>query len=162
MPEQRWNEPDPRLAVAYEESIRQLDMQASSLDELRGRISTLMAAGGVSTSFLGPAALEGRQSLPLLAVLAIGCLAILTIAAIWILRPYKWRLTHNPEAIIDVYVDKENRTLRDTHRWLAKMNHEFFRTNQVQLDRLYVGFEVACGALLASIIFWLVLLGESP
>lgn len=156
-----WGEPDPRLVVAYEESVRQLEHQVKSVDELRGRISVLLAAGAISTSFLGQAGLrEGDLTEPFV-LLALTSLLVLTFSTIWILWPQHWRFTNDPEAIIGGYVDGPNpRTIRDTHRWLAEENHMYFLCNKVLLRNLYRWFRVACIALVFSILFWLPLLGD--
>ena len=57
---------DPRVRLTYDESIRGLDMQSATLDELRNRTGVLLAAASLSSAFLGATALEHHQE-PLMA-----------------------------------------------------------------------------------------------
>jgi hypothetical protein len=67
---------EQRARLAYEASLRALDQQRRSLEEIRSRTGVLLAAASVSASFLGSKALDHHASL----VLTYAALALFVIA----------------------------------------------------------------------------------
>lgn len=149
-------EPDPRLALIYEESVRKLDQQASVLEALRGRTGLLLGAGAVSSSFLAPEAIKqaGWNWQVWVGVL---CLVVNALLLLLILLPYGgWVFSHKPSILLEDYVTGEApRSINGMHRWLSVKNERFVENNRRKMARLFRMFELATVLLAVSIVFWL-------
>src|SRR4051812_30169322 len=77
--------------LAYETSVRTLSMQEASLNELRARTGTLVAAASVVTSFLGGAAFT-RSGLDVWSIVALVAFVLSIGSATWVLPPQKKKL----------------------------------------------------------------------
>jgi hypothetical protein len=53
---------DARVMLAYDESVRGLNMQSTAVDELRSRTGVLIAAATVASAFLGSTALARHSA----------------------------------------------------------------------------------------------------
>lgn len=151
---------DARRTLVYEESQRALDQQQTALDNLRTRTGVLIAAATIVSSFLGGQALHGG-TLTALSWCAIGALAVAGTIAILVLVPLGgWTFSNKVETLLSSYVDdKDPASIDEMHTHLAEFNQKHRDENQKKLDKLYLGFHVASGALVLEVIFWLIDLG---
>ena len=151
-------EADPRLALAYDESIRGWALQSSVLDELRGRAGVLLSAASVASAFLGAIALEGMRKFSALSIagtVAFGCVVLLCVYVLW---PAKWTFVHNAENVITTYVDK-NESLDQLRKKMAIENTTQRIANKEKLDRRFIGFQIACLGLGVDVVLWLIDIG---
>jgi hypothetical protein len=150
--------------LAYNEGMRQLEHQERSLDELRTRTATLLAASALTTSFLGAAALPHGPvwTVPVLIALTAFLIGIVTCVAVLWPRGH-WEFVNAPERVIGDYAEGEPpATLPETHRDLALHAGTHATRNARRLGLRYIGFDIAAIALLVQVIAWLVaLLGGS-
>lgn len=153
-------EADPRLALVYEESRRALDQQQAALDNLRTRTGVLIAAAAIASSFLGGQALR-TEALSVWSWLGLVALAAVGLSAILVLAPWgRWVFSNNVETLLSGYIRADDpATLGEMEVRLAKFNQKHRDTNQRKLDRLYLGFRIACGALVLEVGFWLIDIG---
>lgn len=99
------DEVDPRLVIAYKESVRAWAHQSSVLDELRSRAGTLIAAASVSSAFLGAATIRGSHSLDDGSVAAIVVFGVVVALCIYVLWPAKdWVFVHNAGHLLHRYL----------------------------------------------------------
>jgi hypothetical protein len=68
---------DSVFEVPYAESVRMLTQQASALDNLRSRASTILAAAALVTTFLGAQAL---------ATFKLACILTVAETALWLIN----------------------------------------------------------------------------
>ncbi len=151
-------ESDPRLALAYDESVRGWALQSSVLDELRSRAGVLLSAASVASAFLGALALEGTEEFSALSIAgttAFGCVVLLCVYVLW---PAKWTFVHNAELVITTYVDKD-KSLDQMRREMAIENTTLRITNKGKLDHRFIGFQLACLGLGIDVVLWLIDLG---
>ncbi|MBS1870546.1 MAG: hypothetical protein JSS99_12890 [Actinobacteria bacterium] len=147
--------------LAYGESVRAIDMQARSLDELRTRTGVLLAAASVVASFLGAEALktsafEGLAGLALIAfgVVLVGCIAIL-----W--PRHEWRFALGARILIEDWTG-ENPCGDEAEmlKFLAQRLEANWHANKERINAMLVVFQVAACALGAEVIFWTLQLAE--
>jgi hypothetical protein len=156
------------LEAAFDEAKRALDQQVGSLDALRTRASTLLAAATLVTSFLGgqvlakPSLSGGQlvqQSFTVWSWLAVGSLAGLTIAVLLILLPTGWHFTRSPTkmiAIIDSAPNNNPVTMDGVHRQLALGFDEDFLGNEMKLRWLFDLYKLGCLLIFTETVFWIV------
>jgi hypothetical protein len=156
------NDADPRKKLAYDESVRSLQLQSGVLDDLRGRTGILLTALSLTATFLGARALDlgGFSKWSWAAIAFFGVSAL---CCLWILRPGgKWTFTTSATYILREYVDgSEPKTLDEVHVALAEDNQKSRDENNDALDNLYLIFTIAIVALVLQVGFWLAALGTS-
>ena len=157
---------DPRgYELAYQEGVRRLDHQESSVDELRSRSGTLLAAAALAASFLGSAAIPDGQ--PWTTPVCVGLVAfVATIGAcLLVLWPrHDWHFVNNPTMVIGDYVEAEPPAgIAEIHRELALHAESNATHNDKKLRWLYWAFDAAALGLLVQVLAWLVaILGGLP
>jgi hypothetical protein len=95
---------DPRVKLAYDESVRGLDMQSAALDELRNRTGLLIAAATVASAFLGAAALAHQPAtywLNICGLLAFFGTILLCLAVLW--PSQQLDLSGNAQRVFDLH-----------------------------------------------------------
>lgn len=149
--------PDPAVyALAFDEAKRSLARQEASLDELRSRTGTLVAAAAVAVSFLGASAASSGFSLAgQLGIVAFIALATL---AVVILLPFGgWVFDDEIGALFTTYIEADDpANLVEMHRDLALHHAEHITRNETLLDRLYWAFRAAAGLLVLQVVLMLV------
>lgn len=140
-------------SLAYELSLRTLGQQEAALDELRSRTGTLLTATALVTSFLGARALqEGGHKWLSFSGLAASVISILL--SVYVLAPKaKLNFALHGAAIYE-YFFRAGVGLDEAHRTLAYWNREAWETNQRVIYRLVTFFRIACGGLVAAVLFW--------
>jgi hypothetical protein len=159
--------------IIYAESVRLLEGQSSSLDELRGRAGTLLAAASVVTAFLAPAAVktttvtargisDAGVHFSSLAWAATGSFVAGTIAALVVLWPYTWTWAHNTHDLMDKFLDPAcQRDEEELYYHLAYYNETHHSANGRKMKRLYLSFEGGCILLAGEIGFWIASIATS-
>jgi hypothetical protein len=151
----------PRLLaeISYKSAAHALAQQEATLNELRGRTGTLVAAEALTTSFLGAAAIQhGALALP--GRLAITCFAVSLCAALCILLPWRGlrfslsglRLYESLQAFGE---DEEEVHRRATY-WLEAL----WARNAAVMARLYPLFSMSVAALVLELVLWAVALQD--
>lgn len=143
--------------ILYEQSARAIDSQFSTLDELRSRTAIILAASGLTASFLGDAALKdgaGPAAVIAIIVFALGAFCCLIV----LLPRFKgWSEPVSARILLkdldDPEVDLE--TAAQLHRHLAKFLEEAYEANAKQMEGLFQWFWFACVALAVEIGLWL-------
>jgi hypothetical protein len=154
--------------VVYEESVRTLDQQRALLDALRNRSGTLLAAASVATAFLSAQALRPvPQELGPLAWSAIVLFCAVIFLSVAVLIPWRWTFAHHPHALIGVHLEWEDppqhwrpSTLHEIYRDLSYWNGVHYEENGRKLQLMFGLFALACMALAAEIVLWLILLAR--
>lgn len=153
---------DTVAKLAYEEARSAISSQSTTLDGLRSRAGTLLAAASLVTSFLGGQALAKPTLDNGLVVRAdVGCegwvaiglfvlVAALTLAILW---PYEWRFVMSAKTIL------AGTDFEATQRDLAEYHEKNFDSNKKKLDRLFWCFRWACVFLAGETVAWIVELG---
>ena len=141
-----------QYGVVFDEARRSLDRQASSLDGVRGRAGTLVAAASLVTSFTGSTADLSRAGPSLLAALgAYLGVVVLAVVIMWPLRD--WRLGPDTKRVLEDYIDREDyASLAELHRSLALHMHAWYERNQPRLNIRLRLFSVSCILLLVEVV----------
>jgi hypothetical protein len=141
--------------VAYDEAVRALVEQLSLIDSFRTRAGLLFSAAAIATSLLGgPADHLGWASW-----IALGfffAVAALTLAILW---PRPRESSADPERVIKGFIEAgKPRTTAELHRALTlQMQGSYVRTWK-DIGQLAILFQVASGALVLEIVFWILAL----
>lgn len=150
--------------LAYEEAKSAIACQETTLDGLRSRAGTLLAAASLVTSFLGgqvlakPTLSEGVLSQPdvgtegWIAILMFVGVAGLTLAILW---PYDWRFVMGAGAILQA---SGAESFESVQGQLAKFHEKNYDANEGKLDRLFWFFRLACVLLVGETVAWVIAL----
>jgi hypothetical protein len=148
--------------LAYETSLRTLSLQEASLNELRARTGTLVAAASVVTSFLGGAAFT-RSGLDAWSVVALVAFVLSISAATWVLLPRKNHLIfslHGSKLYEDEIRD-DIFAIGETYRRLAYWLDGFHDDNDLKINCLFAWYRGATALLLVAVVAWSVQLALS-
>jgi hypothetical protein len=151
--------------LAYEASIRAIENQAATVESLRSRAGTILAATALVTSFFAGQALTRVASSPLhvlsFTTAALGSFIAVSMLSLTILLPFTLRFSLSAEAILSFFegVAEGSRVspaeaLREVALQYESM-HEF---NARQIRVLVVCFRLAIVCLVSEVGFWLTVL----
>jgi hypothetical protein len=119
--------------LAYATAVRALDRQERSLEELRARTGTLLAAASIVASFLGAQTIDGTNSLGTIEALALVALGVSIGACTYVLLPkQEFVFTLNGIRLYETlyaYRDDEG----ELHRRLAYWLEGYWRENQAKV-----------------------------
>ena len=153
------DEIDPRKKLAYDESIRALNLQSSALDDLRSRTGILLTAVSLTATFLGSKALDGGftpwsdAGLGSFVLSGLFCLAIL-----W--PTGGWSFVFDARTILSGYVEGPNSApLDQIYVEFSRINQDNWKANAENLTRLFWYFRLAVLALIAQLPCWLIAIG---
>jgi hypothetical protein len=150
---------DPRIALAYEESVRAVVQQQDVLNSLHTRAGLVLSAAAI-TSSLFAAQVLGDGSPTCLTWSALGAFAIVGCAALYVLWPRNgWRFSNSVPGLLSEWVDKSNASINEMRRDVAEFNQGAYSDNQKMLGRLHIGFQIASAALGIEVVLWLIDLG---
>jgi hypothetical protein len=140
--------------LSYELSLRTLSQQEASLNELRARTGTLIAAASIVTSFLGGAAIA-RDGLHVWSVLALVAFVTSIGLATWVLLP-KENLVFSVygSALFESAIEADIFEVGETHRRLAYWLDGFHDENEPKVSGLFVFYRWATAAMLVEVGFW--------
>jgi hypothetical protein len=157
------SEPDPRtggddrIRVAWEEGIRAVERQATSLDEARSRAGALLTAASIAAAFLGGSAVDdatqGLSGFTTAAWVGIGAFAIVGLCAAAVMFPVRgWKLHRSPADILREYVQHaEPLGADDMLHDLAHHLQDDYKDNESRLEVIYVALSASCVALVVEI-----------
>jgi hypothetical protein len=154
--------------IVYEESVRALTQQKEVLDGLRARAGTLLAAVSVATAFLSTQAFE-TPDLGVLAwsAIVLFSLVVLLALAVLVTVPWSWTFVHHPHLLIGIHLDSDRpppgwqpSTPSEIYRNISYWNGVHYNKNSAKLVVMSVLFAMACVALVAEIVIWLILLAR--
>jgi hypothetical protein len=148
---------DPRLRLIWEEGVRAVDLQAHSIDEVRGRAATILSAASIAGAFLASAVLDGNEAFRLATWIATGAFAVVGLATTWVLWPRSgWKLSRRPRWMLEDYVEHDDPAdIDDLLHDLARHLERDLETNKAKLDQLFWGLTIGCGALVVEILAFL-------
>jgi hypothetical protein len=140
--------------LAYATAVRALDRQERSLEELRARTGTLLAAASLVASFLGAQTIDRTNSLRTIEALALIALGVSIGACTYVLLPkQEFVFTLNGIRLYETlyaYRDDEG----ELHRRLAYWLEGYWRDNQAKIDELARWFFAAALGLVLQLVFW--------
>jgi hypothetical protein len=150
---------DARVKLAYDESIRGLNLQSTAVDELRSRTGVLIAAATVASAFLGSAALARHPAsywANILGLLAFIAVIGLSLGVLW--PSEDWEFVYDPEVLDEDYFVREVE-VTEMCRAMSLGNAGSHHENQGKLNGRFKLFRLASIALLLDILLWLVGIG---
>lgn len=153
------SEVDPRVKLVYEESVRGLDMQNETLNELHSRTGVVIAAATVASAFLGAAALQRHLPeywLNVLGLLAFAATTLLSLSVLW--PSEDWEFSFDAGDLDDRYYAKDADPTEMCREMLLS-NANSRQLNNEKLGGRFKLFRFACGALACDILFWLLAVG---
>lgn len=142
--------------IAYDEAVRALSQQQTTIDSLRSRAGLLLSAAAITTSFLGAQALNDGD--PGIATwLALASFAGVSIAALAILWPHQLEFTADPANVIESYIETEDPlTAAEIHRDLSLHMHDSYADNLTGQKQLASRFRLAGALLTLEVFLWII------
>jgi hypothetical protein len=139
--------------LAYEASLRRVDLQEQSLTEVRARTGLLIAASSLAVSFLGRPAFDARPLVPSVAALLAFALSIA--ASLFVLLPKRNLIFSlvGSRVFEELYEFKDE--LAEVHRRLTYDLDRFWDSNERVLRRTYLAFTVATWSLAVEVVLLL-------
>jgi hypothetical protein len=145
---------DPRAALILQESVRALDQQSESLNELRSRTGIVLSASSVASAFLGAAALQ-RGGFSVLNILALIVFLCSTLLCLGVLLPAEdWEFHYDTEALEVSYI-QANVGLADMQRSMAAGYSKCWMKNDGRLKPLYLMLRLAIATVGIDVMLWL-------
>jgi alcohol dehydrogenase class IV len=149
--------------LACEASIRAIEAQAATVESLRSRAGTILAATALVTSFFGGQALSraGRSPVHVVsyATGAIGLFIAASSLALAMLLPYSMRFSLSAATILK-FADDEAFTPAEALREVALQYEAMHEANSRQLRLLVACFRLAIVCLIGEIGLWLTVLAR--
>ena len=145
--------PSSVAEAGYELSQSAIGEQSERLGELRGRTGTLLAAASLAASFLGGQAIRAGD-LGIVGGFALLAYLVCVGACIKVLLPHRLVFAFRGSALIDAARETGNdleATLEAATGWFEA----FLEGNRIELERLTRWYTIACLALGAEIVLWL-------
>jgi hypothetical protein len=143
--------------VAFDEAVRAIEGQRSSVDEIRTRSGILLSAAAIITGFLGPSALQPGS--PSLVSFVAAALLLATVAPIvFVLLPTQgWAFSVGTKNLLRDYVEADPpASMEELYRSLAWYLEVDWEANKELLDVRYRLFTVAAVALVGETMTWLI------
>jgi hypothetical protein len=142
--------------VAFDEAVRAIEGQRSSVDELRSRAGILLSAASLVAGFLGPAALSSHAP----AWILVAATVVLLVAAglvVYVLMPSDhWVFSLSIREMLQFYVEgPPPATMAEIYRSLAWYLDDAWNSNKDELIKLYRVFSVAAFVVAVDVVFWL-------
>ncbi|HEX8859986.1 MAG TPA: hypothetical protein VGC06_13020 [Actinomycetes bacterium] len=146
---------DPRTAFVYQEALRGLTQQQTTVDGLHISAGTLIFAASFASSLLGSRALsDGLQAWDWAAVVLLFAIGALAVVMLW--PYYNFWSRFDVEELLSQYVDAEApATMTEMHRALAVRLKRYQQRNQRIIRRIREAFQLSLILLLFEIVAWL-------
>ena len=142
--------------LAYEEAVRALSQQQSTIESLRTRAGLLLSAAAITTSFLGAQALNAGGA-QVSTWLVLTSLAGLSVAVLTILWPHQLEFSANPANVIGSYIETEEpMTTAEIHRDLSLHMHDSYAENLDGQKQLASRFRIAGALLTVEVFLWII------
>jgi len=147
---------DALYKVAYDEAVRVLAEQQSTIDRIRSRAGLLSSSAAVMTSLLAAEALRGGEA-SLFSWLGLASFVGAVMALLAILWPRGWDVSVNPHEVIRTYIEAgEPASIGELHRELSFHMHGSYRENSAGLKKLVVFFQIANVLVAVELVLWVV------
>jgi hypothetical protein len=153
--------------LAYEASLRAIENQAATVESLRSRAGTILAATALVTSFFGGQALTRAERSPLhtlsYTTAALGSFIAVSLLSLTIVLPFRLRFSLSARAILRFFEDVAESDLvspLEALREVALQYEAMYDSNATQIRRLVVCFRLAIVCLLGEVGFWLTVLAR--
>jgi len=148
--------------LAYEASVRAIEHQAATVESLRSRAGTILAATALVTSFFGGQALICVESSPLhvlsYTAAALGSFIAVSLLSLTILLPFTLRFSLSAEAILSFFEDvaeADRGSPAEALREVALQYESMYDSNRARIRFLNVCFRLAIMCLVGEVGFWL-------
>ena len=145
--------PSSIAEAGYELSRNAIDEQNERLGELRGRTATLLATASLAASFLGGQSIRAGD-LGVVGVLAVVAYLACVGACITVLLPHRLVFSFRGSTLIETAREAQA-DLEDTLEVATGWFENFLEDNRIELERLSRWYTIACLALGAEIVLWL-------
>ncbi|MDQ2700912.1 MAG: hypothetical protein M3Y23_06245 [Actinomycetota bacterium] len=140
--------------LAYRESIRALDQQATVVDGFRIRAGILISSAALTTSFFG-AVITTETQLTVAGWLGVASFLMVVGLSLAILWPRGWEFSFSPVSLIATYIETvEPLPLPAIHRDLALHMHASYSENQTGIERMALWSKWAVALLVLEVLFW--------
>jgi hypothetical protein len=139
--------------AGYELSQNAISEQNERLAEIRGRSGTLLAAASLAASLLGGQSISMGE-LNTFDALAIVAYLVCVAASIKVLLPHRLVFSFRGSTLIAAAREARS-DLEETLEAATGWFESFIEDNRVELENLTRWYAVACGALGAEIVTWL-------
>jgi hypothetical protein len=153
--------------LAYEASIRAIENQAATVESLRSRAGTILAATALVTSFFGGQTLSRAASSPLhvfsFTTAALGSFIAVSLLALTILLPFTLRFSLSAGALlrfVEDRADADQVTPIEVLREFALLHESMYDSNVVPIRILAACSRPAIVCLVAEVGFWLTALAR--
>lgn len=140
--------------LAFSLSLRSLEHQEATLDDLRSRTGTLLAASALVASFLGSRVLE--DGLGVLAVLALLAFLISILASVYVLLPKPHLIFSLRGSVLFEEEADDPGGLDETHRKLAYWLDGYRDSNEPTVEKLFRTYGLATAAVVVEVILWMI------
>lgn len=142
--------------LAYDEAVRGIDVQRDSVDNLRTRAGTLLAAAALVTSFLGGQALRDPIEPGVWAVVALAAFVLVAAGAIVVSLPWKFDWFFDPNELVRDYVDDDAQmSTPEVLRDLALHHATARERNECRINIMQWVFRAAAFLLGVEVVAWL-------
>lgn len=150
------DEPDPRVEIVWTLAQTQLASQVATIDELRARVGTLIAAAAIATGFLAGQALDTKHGMPAGAWLGIVAAFAVLVACGIILWPRNWAgLFMNTSTALENIDNQPGQRIDDFQRYMTEKATEKVKVNEGRLEQLYWVFSAALVFLFIDFAGWI-------
>ena len=147
--------------LSYELSLRTLSQQEASLNELRARTGTLIAAASIVTSFLGGTAIS-QNGFDVWSVVALVAFAgSIALATLVLLPQENLIFSVHGSALFEDEIRSDVFEIGETHRRLAYWLDDYHAENEPKLRSLFTYYRLSTVLLLFEVGFWSVALAVS-
>ncbi|WP_205696034.1 hypothetical protein [Conexibacter sp. SYSU D00693] len=132
-----------------------MEIQRASVDQLRTRAGTLLAAASLVTSFLGGQALSQGHDPGTWGVIALLAFILTAGLCVWVLMPEEFNWFMSPAAIVDDYADDPDVSSADAMRDLALHYDESLNANKSAVEALQCRYRLAAICLAVEVVTWI-------
>jgi hypothetical protein len=147
--------------LAYGESVRAIELQARSLDEVRTRTGVLLAAASVVSSFLGSEALKLAPFGVIAGLALISFGVVLTVCIVILLPRGEWKFALGAKVLLEDWTGASpSGNTEAMLAFLAERLEKNWLANKDRIKGMLVLFQIAAVALGIEIMFWTIQLAD--
>lgn len=141
--------------LAYQEAVRAISSQATTIDTVRSTTSTLLGAASIATAFLGSRGATG-QGLAAWGIVATACFGLVGLLTVAILFPLaRWRFTLDPTAVVETYRDQPAASEDELFEDAAYSLNQYRLQNAARINTLFWLFRAASAILVVGVLAWI-------
>lgn len=152
---------DALYKVTYAEAVRALSEQQAAIESVRGRAGLLLSAAAVTTSFLGPQAMQSNDP-GVCFWLALLCFVAVAATSLAILWPRTWEFAVDPRIVVNSRIEPEEVRIEDLYRDLAIRMYGSYLDNHLGLKQLAAFFQAASALLTVEVVLWVAAIASDP